>query len=436
MSTPGTKTWSARVPLLVGFLGLLTLVGGFGTWAFMSQIAGAVVAPGRIEVDQNRQVVQHAYGGVVDEVLVKEGDTVEAGQVVIRLDPTELASQKSVLESELFELMARRGRLEAERAGSEDISFPEELLRRAAHDEDVAELVDGQRNLLMARSASVARETEQLNRQREQLASQIKGFEAQAAALVTQLDLIGEELSSQQALLDKGLAQASRVLALRREQARLSGTVGELTARKAQAAERSTEIEIGILKLDTQRRETAITELREVRLRELELLEQRRAIDERMSRLDITAPVAGVVYKLAVFARRAVVRPADPLLYIVPQDRPLVIAAQVEPIHVDMVYVGQTVSLKFPAFDQRNMPEIMGHVTNLSADAFQDDRTGQTFYRAEIVLDEGQAALLPEGAALIPGMPVESFIRTDDRTPIAYLLRPITVYFSRAFRES
>ena len=143
-----------------------------------------------------------------------------------------------------------------------------------------------------------------------------------------------------------------------------------------------------------------------------------------------------MVYGLTVFTERAVIRPAEPVLFIVPQDRPLVIAAQVDPIHIDQVFVGQDVTLRFSALDQRTTPELLGQVTQLSADAFEDEATRASFYRAEIILSEGQQALLPEGAALIPGMPVESFIRTDDRTPLAYLVKPLTDYFSRAFRES
>ena len=434
MATPAK--WSARTPLLLGFLGVALLLGGFGTWSTMSEIAGAVVAPGRIEVDQNRQVIQHPYGGVVADILVDEGSRVAAGDILIKLDPTELLSKKAIIEAELFELMARSGRLEAERNGDDVPHFNPELVARSETDPDIRELMDGQANLMRARTESINREAEQLSRQREQLSNQIRGIEAQADAMNTQLALIAEELASQQELLDKGLAQASRVLALKREEARLAGTVGELTARKAQAEERITELEIGILKLESQRREEALSQLRDLRVRELELLEERRASNEKLARLDIAAPVSGVVYNLAVFARRSVISPAEPLMFLVPQDRPLVIAAQVDPIHVDSVYVGQEVTLRFPAFDRRDTPDLFGHVSNLSADAFHDEATGAAFYRVEVEMNEGEAARLPETAVLIPGMPVEGFIRTDDRTPLAYLLRPLTVYFSKAFRES
>ncbi|MEL6690256.1 MAG: HlyD family efflux transporter periplasmic adaptor subunit, partial [Pseudomonadota bacterium] len=204
---------------------------------------------------------------------------------------------------------------------------------------------------------------------------------------------------------------------------------------RAQSEGRMTEIEIEIIKLGSDRREEAITLLRDIQFRELELTERRQTLLERLNRLDITAPVSGVVYGLSVFAERSVVRPAEPVLFIVPQDRPLVIAAQVNPINIDQVFVGQNVTLRFSALDQRTTPELEGEVVQLSADAFQDEATQQSFYRAEIILSEGQIARLPEGSTLIPGMPVESFIRTEDRTPIAYLVKPVADYFSRAFRE-
>lgn len=428
--------WPARLPMTLGVIGFLILVGGFGGWATFSKIEGAVISSGRIEVDQNRQVVQHRYGGIVSEILVDEGDRVDAGQTLIKLDPTELNSQLSIIESELFELMARRARLESERDSESEIDFPKELLDRSNTDPEVAELVRGQTNLIKARSETDRQEIDQLNRQGEQLADQIEGIIAQSDAIRSQLSLIQSELESQQALFDKGLAQASRLLALQREQARLSGTLGELTARRAQAEARITEVEIEALKLGASRREEAITQLRDLRIRELSLTEQRNALREQLSRLDITAPVSGIVYNLRVYAPRSVIQPADPLLFLVPQDRPLIITTQVSPLHVDKVFVGQGVWLKFPAFDQRETPDLAGHVTKLSADAFADEQTGATFYRAEVALDDGEITKLPSNAALLPGMPVEAFIRTEKRTPIAYLLQPFIVYFDKALRES
>ncbi|WP_243611917.1 HlyD family type I secretion periplasmic adaptor subunit [Shimia aestuarii] len=434
MSDPKT-TWSARTPLTIGFVALLILVGGFGSWSVFSELSGAVIASGRIEVDQNRQVVQHPDGGVVEEILVDEGDLIEAGQTLIRLDSTLLASNLAIVEGQLYELMARRGRLTAERDESAEVVFDDELLEIARNNPNVQDILDGQRRLFRARLDSLDREVDQLGKRRGQIADQVRGIEAQQEALEVQLALIVEELVDQRSLLAKGLAQASRVLSLQREEASLSGRVGELAATRAQALGRITEIEIEIIKLSTRRREEAITRLRDLQYRELELAEQRRALREQLARLDITAPVSGIVYGLRVFTPRSVIRAADPVLFIVPQDRPLVIAAQVPTIHVDKVFTGQEVILRFSALDQRNTPELFGAVTKVSADAFTDEQTGISYYRTEIVLQDGEIEKLPDNARLVPGMPAETYLRTGDHAPIAYLLKPLTDYFVKAFRE-
>ncbi|SLN41257.1 Type I secretion system membrane fusion protein PrsE [Roseovarius albus] len=427
--------WSARKPLAIGLLTLLILVGGFGTWAVMANISGAIIAGGRIEVDQNRQIVQHPDGGVVEEILVDEGDVVAMGEILIRLDPNELQSELSITESQLFELIARRGRLEAERDGNENIEFDTLITSIAESNPDAAALIAGQKRLLAARAESTKNEIDQLEKRSGQIGNQIEGLKAQQTALSRQHELITKELADQQQLLDRGLAQATRVLALQREEAGLLGRMGDLEAQKAEAEGRITEIEIEVLKLDTTRREEAISQLRDLQYRELELHEQRRALIERLSRLDIKAPVSGVVYGMQVFALRSVIRPADPVLYIVPQDRPLVINAEVETIHIDKLNINQDVTLRFSALDQRETPELVGKVVTISADAFENENTGQSHYRAEIILNEGEIKRLPEGTVLIPGMPVEAFIKTADRSPIAYLVKPLSDYFTKAFRE-
>jgi len=428
-----SNQWSARRPMTVGLVALLVLVGGFGGWAVTAQITGAVIASGLIEVDQNRQIVQHPDGGVVTHILVGEGDTVIEGDVLIRLDAQDLQAQLAIVEGQLFEILVRRARFEAERDGATDLFF-DPLLDEGDPD-TIASLKAGQLNLFNARLESGARRTEQLTNRKAQIASQIRGIAAQQNALSTQLELIDEELASQQSLLDRGLAQASVVLNLRREQARLQGEVGELGASAAGAEERITEIEIELLGLETTRREEAITRLRDLQSNELELRERRSTFVRQLDRLDIRAPVGGIVYGMQVFGSRAVIRPADPLLYIVPQDRPLVITAQVAPTDIDVLSIGQEVSLRFSALDQRTTPELFGTVALVSADAFTDSNTSVSYYRAEIRLNDGEIARLPDGATLIPGMPVEAFIRTADRTPLNYLTRPLMDYIARTFRD-
>lgn len=427
------KRWSTRGPMTLGLIALLVLVGGFGTWAVQAQITGAVIASGQIEVDRNRQVIQHPDGGVVDEIIVDEGDLVAEGDLLIRLDASVLKSELAVVEGQLFELMARRGRFEAERDGTAAITFDATLSEDTAV--NGSDLMRGQQRLFDARLESVAQATDQLTQQRAQIGSQLDGIDAQQTALASQQLLIEKELTDQQTLLDRGLAQASRVLALQRTKAELLGRVGDLTATAAQARQRMTEIDIQVLGLTTERREEAITRLRDLEYNELELSERRRTLRQQLDRLDMRAPVSGIVYGLQVFAPRSVIRAADPVMFLVPQDRPLVIAARVQLTDIDQIHLGQEATLRFSAFDQRRTPELMGTVTLVSADAFQDDSNGLSFYRAELQMNEGEIEKLPEDMVLIPGMPVEAFVRTADRSPMTYLLKPLADYFAKAFRE-
>lgn len=434
MTDQTTRRWSARKHLIIGGLTLVVLVGGFGTWSVMAQINGAVISSGQIEVERNRQVVQHPDGGVVEEIAVDEGDTVQAGDLLLRLDATGFQSELAVVEGQLFEILARRARLEAERDDGSELRFSDVLLD--ARSPEVDALLSGQQRLFEARLETSRSAVEQLTQQRAQISSQLVGIAAQQEALSTQRDLIAQERADQQILLDRGLAQASRVLALQREEASLLGAVGELTAQGAQAGERITEIELQILGLSSARREEAITRLRDLQFNELELSERRRTLQRQLDRLDIRAPVSGIVYGLQVFAPQSVIRPAEPVLFLIPQDRPLIIATQVQVVDVDQIFVGQDVTLRFPAFDQRRTPELRGKVTLISADAFQNEASGQSYYRAEVQLEEGQLERLPADMTLIPGMPVEAFVRTADRSPLDFLIKPLSDYFTKAFRET
>ena len=431
-----TQNWSAMRPVVIGLIGIAVLFGGFGTWAATSNIAGAIIASGRIEVDHNRQVVQHDTGGTIAQIHVDEGDLVNAGDLLLELDPAQFRSELTLIEGQLFELMARRGRLEAQRDGTPQITFPGELMEAGASNPDAQELLVGQSNLFEARRNSVVSEVEQLAKQHQKVEDQINGILAQEASRAAQLDLIEPQLVSQKKLLSDGLAQAASVLRLEQEKARLTGEIGRLVATRAQAAGRMTEIQIIELKVGTSGREEAIAELRETRYRELSLIEQRRALLAQIDRLDIRAPVSGIVYSMQVTTPCSVIRPADPLLFLIPQDRPLVIAAQVLPTNVDEITVGQEVNLRLSSLDQRTTPELKGQVVLISADALDDPATGQSYFGVEITLSAGEAERLPEGTQLLPGMPVDAFIKTGDRTPLTYLVKPLTNYFVKSWRES
>lgn len=432
---PAAKGWSVRGQLVTGFAAVAVLLGGFGVWSVVTTISGAVVAPGQIQVEQNRQIVQHPDGGVVAEIAVEEGQSVKAGDLLLRLDGSLLKSELVIVEGQLFEVQARRARLEAERDDAAAPVTPPALLEIAAQRPEVAELVEGQQRLFAASREAMQKQSEQLVKRAAQFRAQIEGIDAQIVAMDRQLELIREELKDQRGLLERGLAQSSRVLSLEREEARLMGIAGELTAQRAQSEGRVTEIELEIVRIAAERREEANTQLRDIGSSELELAERRRALIERIARLDIRAPVSGSVLGLQVTTPQSVIRAADPILYLIPQDRPLVINVNIQPIHIDEVHVGQDVRLVFPGLPNRMMPELHGRVVIVSADALSDQKTGAAFYRAEIVLSEGEAAKMGD-MTLLPGMPVEAFIQTSDRTPLAYLIQPFTDYFNRAFRES
>ncbi len=428
------RVWRITFPAAVGFLALIILVVGLGVWSIRTQLAGAIISQGVIEVQSNRQVVEHPDGGVVGEIFVRDGDEVESGDLLLRLDDTFMASEKTVVETQLFELLARQARLEAERDGATSEQLAEKL--RAVQEREAIgpELIAGQQRLFDARIETLTQQTEQLTRQKTQIESEITGTEAQLTAARRQVDLIREELEDQENLLERGLTQASRVLALQREEADLTGAIGRLEATIARLNGQISSTEIQILELNAARREEAITTLRDAQSQIAELWERRLSLTERLSRLDIRAPVSGTVYDSQVFALQSVIQPAEQMMYVVPQDTPLLVAAKVDAIHVDQLFRGQAVALRFPSFNQRETPELDGQVINVSADTFIDEATGFTFYRAELVPDEGQLDRL-NGQTLLPGMPVEAMIKTDERTPLSYLTKPLTDYFNRAFRE-
>lgn len=428
------RRWSAGGYLRAGVLTLATLVFGFGAWTAFASISGAVVAPGRLKVEGNRQIVQHLEGGVVAKILVKEGDVVDAGQVLIRLDDTQLRAELGIVESRLFDTLARIARLEAEQEDAPEPRFDKDLLAEAAVHPEVAALVEGQRRLFKARLETMQRESEQLRERQSQIRDEIKGSEAQMQALDIQLGFINRELVDQRSLLERGLTQTSRVLSLERENARLQGESGSLKAQVAQARGRITEIEIQLVGREATRREEAMTGLRDLKATEAELRERRLSTRDKLSRLDVRAPRGGIVLGMTVFTEGAVIKPAETVMYIVPTDEALVVESRIEVTNIDQVYPGQPARLHFSAFNSRTTPQVEGVVKRISPDALTDERTGASYYTAEVAIgDEGLHQL--DGLTLVAGMPVEAFIQTGERSPLSYLTEPFTEFFSRSMLE-
>lgn len=433
--TAPDRSWSAAYPLAVGFLTLALLVGGLGVWSVFTTLAGAVIAPGEVEVSQSRQVVQHPDGGVVEAILVKEGARVSVGEVLLQLDDSALRSEMTIVEAQLMDLAARRARLEAQRDEAAVPSFPDDLTAAAAVRRDAAEMVAGQAGLFTRQADALAQAQELRQTRIARIESQILGLRAQEAAIGTEIALLEAELLTLRDLVDRGLTPASRVSELERELARLKGRSGELTSALAEAEGRIAETRIEIAALLTQSREKAETDLRDVVARQAELIERTRVLADRIDRLKVRAPASGLVLGLAVTTPQSVIRPAETLMVIVPQDRPLMVAARVPVTHVDEVHPGQIVRLVFSALPSRATTDMTGTVTIVSADALTDERTGVAYFRVEIAIDAMGVQQLA-GLKVVPGMPVDAFLRTADRTPLSHLLKPFTDYFRTAFRET
>lgn len=425
---------SLRRPNVLGFVAILVLLGGFGSWATLANISGAVIAAGELEVEQRRQTLQHVDGGILQTIRVAEGDRVEAGQTLMQLDGTRLRAEFAIMEAQYFETVARISRLIAERDHADTVDFPPALIKAAERRPDIAELMIGQDALFEARRATHQQRIEQLEQRQIQIRRLVSGIDAQLVATETQKEIAGEELVSQTSLTEMGLTTSTRLNAIRREVAERTGQLGDLTARRAEAMDRISSVSLEVLALNSTRQEEAITLIRELQVTQRELLEQLQVQRERIDRLDIRAPTSGIVYGLEVNTIGAVLAPAEQIMSIVPQDQPLVVAARIEVNDRDRVYPGQHVKLQFPAFSSRTMQDIGGEIVHVSADAFVDDRTRSSYYKAQIQLNEDDLVYL-EGRQLVPGMPVSAFAQTESRTPLDYLIKPFSDYFQKAFRE-
>ncbi|GHD98535.1 hypothetical protein U879_08560 [Defluviimonas sp. 20V17] len=432
---PPEPRWGAAWPAVIGILAVVILFGGFGFWAVQARIAGAVVAPGRIEVESNRQVVQHPQGGVVGKILVQDGSRVKAGQLLLTLDGSRTRSELAIVEGQLRELAARRARLRAERDGLKDVAAIGDLPDWIRGDPGFAGQMESERTLFKARLEALTQQVGLIDEQNAQVRNRVSGTQAELASVKRQAGLIETALADQQKLLSQGLAQSSRVLDLRTKRETLLGQVAQLQAKIADLKGQIAANEIQKLQLTTKRREEAVSQLRDIQYKEVELSEKRLSLKDTLSRLEIRAPVSGIVYDSRVFTVNSVVQPAAPLMYIIPQNQPLVVQARVDGTHIDDIHLGQKVSLRFPAFDQRTTAPIEGKLIRISADVLTDPTTHQNYYAATIEPDKAGLAKLGPGMKLVPGMPAEAFIETGSRSPMTYLLHPLVVYFDKAFRE-
>ena len=418
--------------LLAGAILAAMLSGGIGYWAATTELSGAVTASGSVVVDSNVKKVQHLTGGIVGELMVREGDRVRAGDTLMRLDDTAVRAGLAIYAKGLDEMRARKARLASERDGADHLAVPPELLDRSSA-EFVAAL-DSERRLFALRAAARQGQKSQLRQRVAQLEDEIRGYAALQTAKAEEIELIQRELAGVRGLWEKNLVQLNRLTLLEREAARLKGELAQSLASTAQVRGKVTEIELQMLQIDQDLSSDVAKELREIDGKIGEFVERKVTAEDQLKRIDIRAPQDGVVHQLSVHTVGGVVSPADPVMLIVPESDKLMVEAKISPADIDQLRLGQPASLRFSAFNQRTTPEIQGSISRISADVTPDQRTGQNYYNARVSIAPDELARLGN-VRLVPGMPTEVFAKTYDRSILSYLTKPLSDQVARAFRE-
>jgi HlyD family secretion protein len=424
---------SIRVHLIVGLAIVLVLAGGLGGWASTAEISGALIAPGSIVVESNVKKVQHPTGGVVGEVLARDGDLVKAGDVVVRLDDTVTKASLAIVVKTLDGLMARGARLRAEQQGLDKITFPKELLDRA-DDPEVKNIIASESKLFEVRTNGRVGQKAQLRERITQLNEEIAGLTAQEKAKDQEIALVEKELVGVRDLYDKHLVQMSRLTTLERDAARLNGERAQYIASKAQAKGKITETELQIIQVDKDMVSDVSKDLRETTDKMGEFVERKVTAEDQLRRTDIRAPQDGMVLQSTVHTVGGVITAGDAIMMIVPQSDDLQVEAKVNPQDIDKLQIGQKTLLRLSAFNQRTTPELNGVVSRVSPDVTVDQRTGQSYYTIRVSMSAQEIARLGD-VKLIPGMPAEAFVQTGDRTMLSYLIKPLSDQLMRAFRE-
>jgi HlyD family secretion protein len=420
-------------PVAAGLLTLAISFGGFGAWAAMAPLEGAVIAEAKVTVTGRNKVVQHLEGGIIKEILVEEGQRVAAGDALLVLDGTAASAQYNRLKVQLATLEATVARALAERDGLDELVFPAALAEHSA--EQTMTLLKDQQAEFVSRLQKHRAELSILNQQIASLEEQIAGHEVQREETQLQIDLLAEEREAFESLLAKGLTRKSQVLALKRSEADLKGREGQLAAAIAQARQSIAEIRERIERTEAARADEASTRLSEARLQHSEVVEQLRAAEDVSTRSVVRAPTAGIVIELTEYNAGAVIAPGQEIMTIVPEEAALVLEAKVRPQDIDEVRIGQAAWLTFSAFDANQTPPVAGKVVYVSADRLEDARTGEAYFLARLEISPEHAPGF-DPTRIAPGLGADVFITTDSRTFLDYLVAPLTRTLSRSFRES
>jgi HlyD family secretion protein len=424
---------SMRRAMLAGVAVIGIFGASIGTWALSTPLAGAVIASGQFVVDGNVRRVQHPTGGVVAELRVRDGATVRTGDVLIRLDETLTRANLLVINSQIAQLFARQLRLEAERAGQPVIRPPADM----ATTRDLpgfAEALAEEQRFMATRRGQREGVRAQLEQRIGQLREEIAGIDAQIDARGRQIALIEQELGSIRDLFQRNLVPLTRIMPLEREAVSISGQRGGLQAQRAQTEGRIAETVIQRLQIDADHLSEVGRDLREVQLRLAELYERRVAAEDQLMRVEMRAPADGIVHQLSVHTIGGVIQPAEQVMLIVPVGEGLQVEGRVAPTDIDQVRPGQIATIRVMAGNQRVTPEVQGEVIRVSPDAVREQQTNLIYYTVRILVPESERRRL--GALeILPGMQAEAFLRTTDRTPFDYLIKPLMDQYNRAFRE-
>lgn len=402
-----------------------TLLFGVGGWAAHARLSGAVITQGQVAISQQVKLIQHRDGGIVSEIAVRNGDQVKKGDVLIRLDETQTRVELAIVRGQLQQFYAMRARLKAERDGEAAVSFD---------GFDVSEVLKvSELKLFEANRRMITSQEEQMRLQITQLEEQIRGLKAQTGSSDAEREIVGKEIAKLETLLKSGLVPVSEHRDLLRQMARIDGSKGELVARIAEAVGQISELRIKLLAIDQNTRKETQTQIVGIEAKIAELSEREVAARDRLSRMEVRAPVDGLVYDLQVHTIGGIIAPGASVMSIVPEDDDLTVEIRIPPADIDRIAPGQASRLRFTVFNQRTTPELDGQVGVVAAATTIDRATGQPYYLATV--DITQALDKLGDRKLMPGMPVEVYVQTDERTAISYLTKPFTDQMLRAFRE-
>lgn len=416
----------------IGALGSLLLLAIILLWAQATLINGAVIAHGQVVVVGNPKVVQSLDGGIVEDIVVKNGDVVAAGDLMMRLDPTLLQIKLDIARTRLAEVLALKSRLEAEQLNlkTPEFSYAPLPFERP----ETARQEEGQRQIFQARRDVLRGRRDQLTEKIVQIRNQISGVEGQIAAKRDQLGYIETDLENRTSLSTQGLVRQSEVLDLQRGQSELLGQITALQTQLAGIHNSIRDAELETLQGERQFKEQVVTDLRDATTKAEELILEIVTTSKQLERVEIKAPSEGIVHEMQVTTKGGVVAPGGTILQVIPLTEGVAFEVRLEPRYIDAVHVGQKAEAVFPAFDQRSTPRLAASVASISPTSIEDPATGQSYFRIELHIPSKQIDLL-QGQRLVPGMPVEAFLETGERTVLNYLTRPLTEQISRAFRE-